>query len=223
MQNSVFNNPMLGAGLAELVKAYIGDPEMELRLQNQQLDNQYRQLQIEQLQGKMGGTLGDLVRSSGGGGGGKGGGSAGAPAVPGKNDRKLTQSELDRLRTQLKDSGYEGVDQTTIINRIMEDYASNPEYLTLDQAAANILPDVRYDKGDVIDPNDSWYNPLDWVRGPELGPDKLVIPPAATAPVAPVGQPDPGGIPTITDPAQLQALPSGTRFKAPDGSVRIKP
>jgi hypothetical protein len=192
MQNSVFNNPMFGAGLAELVKAYIGDPEQELRMQNQQLDNRYRELQIAQLEGKMGGgSLGDLVRGSmGGGGGGSGGG--GASAGGGTNNRKLTQSELSRVTAAAKAAGFEGADQTQVIARIMEEYKGNPEFTSLDEAAAAVLPGVKYDQP-VIDSNEfleSW-NPFDLVTGPEMGPKTLVLPPSSVP--APVGQPDAAG------------------------------
>jgi hypothetical protein len=225
MQNSVFNNPMFGAGLAELVKAYIGDPEQEMRMQSQQLDNRYRELQIAQLEGKLGGgSLGDLVRGSMGGGGGSGGGGggrSGGPAAPGKNGRDLTQSEMDRITKAVTDAGFKGVDGALVRDRIISEYQGNSDYVMLDQALAKVLPNVKYEPGEVIDSNDSWINPLDWVTGPELGPDKLIMPPSSVP--APVGQPDAGGIPVITDPSQLQALPPGTRFKAPDGSIRIKP
>ena len=54
-------------------------------------------------------------------------------------------------------------------------------------------------------------NPLEWLRGAEL-------PAPISAPLQ-----EGGSIPTLTSQEQFDALPSGTEFRAPDGSIRRKP
>lgn len=91
MKASVFNNPMLGEGLSELVRAYIGDPEQELRIQDAQTRNQINQLTLYEkaarlgmpIPGMEGMELGGLVASAARGGrvGGGGVSGAGAPAA----------------------------------------------------------------------------------------------------------------------------------------------
>lgn len=196
MRTSVFNNPMLGAGLAELVKAYIGDPEQEARVKQMQMQTDLNQLQLFEkaaklgiaLPGMDGLSLGSLVARGGGGGG--GGGSADPAASPGWRD--MTESEKSRAASAIKGAGYEGADQLAILSAIMDEYARGGDaYGSLDQAAAAVLPGVKREPGEVIDPNDSWLNPLDWVTGPELGPDRLVIPQVTPAPQAAPAAGDP--------------------------------
>ncbi|WP_299129700.1 hypothetical protein [uncultured Amaricoccus sp.] len=69
-----------------------------------------------------------------------------------------------------------------------------------------------------IDANDGWW-PGDWFTGPETATKVTGIKPRGE--VTNVGQP--GGIPSPTTPEEFAALPSGTKFKAPDGTMRIKP
>ena len=233
MRASVFNNPMLGAGLSELVKAYVGDPEKELRQQSMMLDNEMAQLKLDQAR-SMG--LGDMVaRSMGGGSGGGGGADLAARAsglvrpdggaIPDLPERKLTESEKTRTARYVRDAGYEGVDAAAIQTAILDAFINDPGLASLDEAATMVLPGVKYEPGEVIDANNSWW-PWDWVTGPELGPDKLVIPSITPPPVVGqpvIGQPQPAGGPVRPrSKAEYDALPSGTQYIAQDGQLKEK-
>jgi hypothetical protein len=205
MRASVFNNPMLGAGLSELVRAYVGDPEKELRQQNMMLDNEMAQLKLDQARSMMG--LGGMVaRSMGGGSGGGGGADLAARArasglvrpdsgaIPDLPERKLTESEKTRAARYVRDAGYEGTDAAAIQTAILDAFMSDPALASLDEAASKILPGVTRTQ-DVLDPNEFIGTDRPWsmdglgdmFRGPVMGPERLVIPSIAPAPV--VGQP----------------------------------
>jgi hypothetical protein len=212
MRASVFNNPMLGAGLSELVRAYVGDPEKELRQQNMMLDNEMAQLKLDQARSMMG--LGGMVaRSMGGGSGGGRGADLAARArasglvrpdsgaIPDLPERKLTESEKTRAARYVRDAGYEGADAAAIQTAILDAFMSDPALASLDEAASKILPGVTRTQ-DVLDPNEfigtdrpwweedgslNWGGLGDMFRGPVMGPERLVIPSITPAPV--VGQP----------------------------------
>lgn len=202
MRASVFNNPMLGAGLSELVRAYVGDPEKELRQQSMILDNEMAQLKLDQAR-SMG--LGDVVaRSMGGGSGGGGGVDLAARAsglvrpdggaIPDLPERKLTESEKTRTARYVRDAGYEGVDAAAIQAAILDAFMNDPGLASLDEATSKILPGVTRTQ-DVLDPNEFIGTDRPWsldglgdmFRGPVMGPERLVIPSITPAPV--VGQP----------------------------------
>jgi hypothetical protein len=202
MRASVFNNPMLGAGLSELVRAYVGDPEKELRQQNMILDNEMAQLKLDQAR-SMG--LGDMVaRSMGGGSGGGGGADLAARAsglvrpdggaIPDLPERKLTESEKTRTARYVRDAGYEGVDAAAIQAAILDAFMNDPGLASLDEATSKILPGVTRTQ-DVLDPNEFIGTDRPWsmdglgdmFRGPVMGPERLVIPSITPAPA--VGQP----------------------------------
>ncbi|MFN7185439.1 MAG: hypothetical protein ACK5VE_03595 [Alphaproteobacteria bacterium] len=248
MRASVFNNPMLGAGLSELVRAYVGDPEKELRQQNMILDNEMAQLKLDQARSM--GLGGMVARSMGGGSGGGGGGggsvSTGDGAIPDLPERKLTESEKTRTARYVRDAGYEGVDAAAIQAAILDAFMNDPGLASLDEATSKILPGVTRTQ-DVLDPNEfinttrpwsdflgsegSWdFDGLgDMFRGPVMGPERLVIPSITPAPVvgqpqvAPpqVGQPQ-GGIPQVSTEAEIAGLPIGSVFMTPDGKIRVK-
>ena len=195
MRASVFNNPMLGAGLSELVRAYVGDPEKELRQQNMMLDNEMARLKLDQAR-SMG--LGDMVArsiSGGSGGGGGGGGrvSTGDGAIPDLPERKLTESEKTRTARYVRDAGYEGVDAAAIQTAILDAFINDPGLASLDEATSKILPGVTRTQ-DVVDPNEFIGTDRPWsmdglgdmFRGPVLGPERLVIPSITPPPL--VGQ-----------------------------------
>jgi hypothetical protein len=200
MRASVFNNPMLGAGLSELVRAYVGDPEKELRQQGMILDNQMAQIKLDQARNM--GLGGMVARSMGGGSG--GGGNAGGGTPPDLPERKLTESEKTRASRYVRDAGYEGADAASIQTAILDAFMGDPALTSLDDAASQILPGVTRTQ-DVVDPNEfigtdrSWWDLLgsngswnfdglgDMFRGPVMGPERLVIP-SITPPPA-VGQP----------------------------------
>jgi hypothetical protein len=198
MRASVFNNPMLGAGLSELVKAYVGDPEKELRQQNMMLDNEMARLKLDQARGE---GLGGLVARGMGGGGGGGAAVAGG-AAPDLPDRKLTESEKTRAARYVRDAGYEGMDAATIQTAILDAFMSDPALTSLDEAASKILPGITRTK-DVVDPNEFIGTDRPWsmdglgdmFRGPVLGPERLVIPSITPAPV--VDQPPAIGQPQV--------------------------
>lgn len=123
-------------------------------------------------------------RGRSGGGGGSSGGGAGTTAP-----KKLTDGSLSRLARMVRDGGYEGPEGARVQSAIIDAYQGGG-FATLDQAAASILPSVGYE--DVVvgqDPNDSWYNPMDWIRGPsDITEKQLKIPSAA--PAAPAGGAD---------------------------------
>lgn len=249
MRASVFNNPMLGAGLSELVRAYVGDPEKELRQQNMMLDNEMAQLKLDQARSMMG--LGGMVaRSMGGGSGGGGGADLAARArasglvrpdggaIPDLPERKLTESEKTRTARYVRDAGYEGVDAAAIQTAILDAFMNDPGLASLDEATSKILPGVTRTQ-DVVDPNEfinttrpwsdflgsegSWdFDGLgDMFRGPVMGPERLVIPSITPAPV--VGQPQPAGGPVQPrSKAEYDALPSGTQYIAQDGQLKVK-
>lgn len=105
-------------------------------------------------------------------------GTSSRPAAPG--NRSVTQGASNRVVRMVREAGYEGADAAQIMDAILKDYQSGGG--TLDEAASRILPNVSYEET-VTDSNDSWYNPADWVRGPET--EKTLKLPGAAAPAAP--------------------------------------
>ena len=124
------------------------------------------------------------------------GGSGGAPVTSdmpatqiGPSLADLTQGERNRVARMVREAGYEGAEAAQIMTSILEGYAAGG-FPTLDQSAGSILPGVGYEEVVVgTDPNNSWYNPRDWFRGPSDITEQRLSIPTQEAP-AQVGQGD---------------------------------
>jgi len=150
--------------------------------------------------------------------GGGGGGTSGAGAAPGqggKSPADLTQSALTRLARDISSAGYEGNDAVTIRDRIIQEWANNDSYATLDQATGAILPGITQNPGDITDPNEfnmgeiegpgTFFGEIaDLFTGPQRGDPYLQFP---NDPTAGIGQPQGGGVNVSgIPPAAIEAL-----------------
>jgi len=140
----------------------------------------------------------------------------------------ITQSAMNRIDRMIRNSGYEGAEASQVSAAIVQAFQTG-QYATLDQAAADILPNVRREEVEVPDPN----NPAGTMLGrlfntaPEgydtMTEEQVVIPPRLGEAAAP--PPDgAGGVATPQSEAEYNALPSGTQYIHPQtGTVKVKP
>lgn len=223
MQEKVYNNPLFASGLARLVESYMPNPEKQARSEAMSASAALNRQRLELNQMKMEQSLGDMVgRSMGGAIQGSGDGSTptSAPSLaPGATPtRDLTQSELTRVARFTQDAGFEGADASRVVSAIIESFNSG-NYATLDEAAGNILPDIKYD--DVVTetiPNE-WMDGdggllgdllLDAFRGPEEVTERQLVIPQVGTPAAPAAAAAPAA--SITE---------GAVARAPDGSLHV--
>jgi hypothetical protein len=140
----------------------------------------------------------------------------------------ITQSAMNRIDRMIRNSGYEGAEASQVSAAIVQAFQTG-QYATLDQAAADVLPNVRREEVEVPDPN----NPAGTMLGrllntaPEgfdtMTEERVVIPPRLGEAAAP--PPDgAGGVATPQSEAEYNALPSGTQYIHPQtGTVKVKP
>lgn len=215
MRASVYNNPLFAEGLASLIENYIGNPEREMEREMGMLNLENQRLQNQKLQY-------DLANPRRSGGGGGGGGSA-----PKTDDPvELSTSTRTTLRTLFKDNPDLYGQAIGIVTGGLGDQLFGSE----DEALAYILQNMVEEEV-VTDPN-TWSSGS-WIgerianvfQSPETETRSYIRPlepPASTpAPTSPTTTS--GGVAQPKNKAEYDALPSGTRYLAPDGTVRTKP
>lgn len=228
MRDRIYNNPLFASGLARLVESYMPNPEKEARLQESATRVALNQQRLEMNQREIDG-LGAMVGKAMGGGGRRAAAPSEtvapvtpqAPAIP--QAPKLTQSELTRVSRTLSDAGYEGEDGSAVLNAILQAHKGGT-FRTLDEAAASVLPNVKY-SDPVVEPNELFDGQgsvwSDLFRGEEvIEPPKLVLPPMAAPVTAPVDAPAPqDGVGMLLEQAR-QAIASGADRAAVEQRLR---
>lgn len=209
MRASVYNNPLFAEGLASLIENYIGTPEREIEREGMMLDLENQRLRNQQLR-----TAISAPRGGSGGGGG---------SAPKANDPiELSTSTRTSLRTLFKDNPELYGQALDIATSGLGDELFGSE----DEALAYILQNVVNEET-VTDPN-TWSSG-GWIgerianmfQSPETETRTYIRapePPASTSPTT-----TSGGVAQPKTKAEYDALPSGTRYLAPDGTVRTKP
>lgn len=104
-------------------------------------------------------------RNGGGGGGRRSSGGGRAPVVGAVKPRGLTRGATAALMAALEDKGFTA-DEIAALAADADDYLTANPGMTENRAMADIIGGASVE--DVVtDSNDSWFNPLDWVTGPE--------------------------------------------------------
>lgn len=244
MRASPYNNPLFAEGLAGLVKSFIGNPVqtaqaelMAAQAKNENMTADYRQMMDVGLQGDLSAMMiralqagpeysgnapkisaavnqnnaGILGMPAGGSRGGGGGGSSTPTGGPGE----VGPLDLKRLmEVYMTEDQRTNVGAKPIVDAI--NYA-NENGVDVNTAILEALTGIQHTPETTTD---TWM-PFDETTTPESW---QYVSPFTTAPTPSegIGQPAQTTAQPKTE-QEYQALPSGTRYIAPDGSVRVKP